>query len=178
VPRKHPGEPLTDEQRVFTECVDDVLASTPGLHYACLTDPDEIGRAHPDVYAQFLIETGPDHDLALAVELTDKAFVLRVNGTPFVRKRGHSSRFEWWVERRCRDLERMIAGNLRVTQKTLMNLPVSSTLEVGRGDKWRKLGSFENGGLAVLAFLVPYGFVMGGKKQLVYEGWFETGEDA
>ncbi|MHC5009123.1 MAG: hypothetical protein ACYTGF_17390, partial [Planctomycetota bacterium] len=101
-----------------------------------------------------------------------------VNGTPFVRKRGRSSRFEWWVERRCRDLERMVVGSLRVTQKTLMNLPVSSTLEVGSGDKWRKLASFENGGLAVLAFLVPYGFVMGGKKQLVYEDWFETGEDA
>ncbi|MHC4081165.1 MAG: hypothetical protein ACYS15_02900 [Planctomycetota bacterium] len=166
------GEPLTEEQRVFADCVDDVLASTPGLRYVVLLDPEEIGPRTPNVYAQFLLETSPDHDLVISIELEDRAFVIRVNGMAFARTRGAGTRFEWWVERRCRDLERLLAADLRITHRTLLNLPVTSTLEAGRGEKWRKIASRENGWVAFLSFLVPYGFILGGKKRHVYEHWF------
>jgi hypothetical protein len=178
VRRNRQDEPLSQEQRVFAECIDDVLASTPGLRYAALFDPQEIGRRDPEVYAQFLLQTSPVHDLALSIELMDRAFVIRVNGRSFSRKRGVGARFEWWVERRCRDLERLVGGSLRVTHQTLLNLPVTGTLEAGRGKKWRKIATFENGWIAFLSFLVPYGFILGGKRQLVYEDWFAAGDDA
>jgi hypothetical protein len=172
VPPRRPGEPLSEEQRVFVECVDDVLASTPGLGCASVLDPKEIGRRKPEVYAQFLLETNPVHDLAVSIELAQRAFVIRVNGMAFTRKQGIGTRFDWWVERRCRDLERLVGGNLRITHQTLLNLPVSSTLEVGSGTKWYKIAAREHGGMAVLSSLVPYGFILGGKKQYVYEDWF------
>jgi hypothetical protein len=174
-----PDEPLSDEHGVFADCVEDVLASAAGLRYAALRDPEEIGRRSPRVYAQFLIETNPVHDLALSIELTNRAFVIRINGMPFGRVRGPGSRFEWWVERRCRDLERMLGGDLRVAHRTLLNVPVTSKLEVkGGGKKWRTIATHENGLLALLSYLVPYTFVMGGKKQDVYEDWFVTADEA
>jgi hypothetical protein len=130
------------------------------------------------MYAQFLIQTNPAHDLTVAIELTDKDFVLRVNGIRFVRTRGVATRFEWWVQRRCKDVERMLAGRLRLTHRKLVNMPVTSTLEIGSGETWRKFAARENGLVAVLGFLVPYGFVLSTRNVEVYEHWFETGADA
>ena len=178
VPRKRPRESLTEEQRVFVDCVDDVLASTPGLRYVVLLDPAEISRLTPGVYAQFLLETNPVHDLVMSIELAERVFVIRVNGMAFARRCGAGTRFEWWVERRCRDVERLLAADLRIAHRTLLSLPVTSTLEVGRGKKWRKIASRENGWVAFLSFLVPYGFVLGGKKQHVYTEWFAVDEGA
>jgi hypothetical protein len=174
---RHPQELLTDEQRVFAECVEDILQSVPDLRYALVLDPAHFAGRDANMYAQFLIATNPAHDLTVAIELTDKAFVLRVNGIRFARKRGLATRFEWWVERRCKDVERMVAGSLRLTHQNLMNMPVTSTLEIGGGDAWRKFGSRENGLVAVLGFLVPYGFVLSTKKEVVYEYWCHAGED-
>ena len=172
MPTNRPGEPLSEEQRVFADCVDDVLASTPGLRYGVLLDPEQISRLTPEMYAQFLLETSPVHDLVVSIELEDRVFVIRINGVAFVRKRGVGTRFEWWVERRCRDLERLLAADLRITHQTLLNLPVTSTLEAGSGEKWRKIATRENGWVAILSFLVPYGFILGGKRQHLYEEWF------
>ena len=178
MPRRRPEELLTDEQRVFAECVEDILLSTPGLQCAVLLDPAEFAGRDANMYAQFLIRTNPAHDLTLAIELTDKEFVLRVNGIRFARTRGIATRFEWWVERRCKDVERMVAGSLRLTHRKLMSMAVTSTLEIGGGETWRKFATRENGLVAILGFLVPYGFVLSTKKQEVYEHWFDTGADA
>jgi hypothetical protein len=172
------GESLSDEQRVFVDCVDDVLGSTPGLRYGVLLDPEQINRLTPDVYAQFLLETSPVHDLMISIELEERAFVIRINGMAYPRKRGVGTRFEWWVERRCRDLERLLAADLRITHQTLLNLPVTSTLEAGSGERWRKIATRENGVVAILSYLVPYAFVLGGKKQHVYEDWFAVEQPA
>jgi hypothetical protein len=169
---------LSDEQRVFADCVDDVLASTPSLRYGVVLDPEQINRLTPKVYAQFLLETSPVHNLVISIELGDRAFVIRINGMAFIRRRGVGTRFEWWVERRCRDLERLLAADLHVSHQTLLNLPVTSTLEAGSGEKWRKIATRENGWVAFLSFLVPYGFILGGKKQHVYEDWFAVDDDA
>jgi hypothetical protein len=169
---------LSDEQRVFADCVDDVLASTPGLRYGVLLAPEQINRLTPEVYAQFLLETSPVYDLVISIELEDRGFVIRVNGMAFARRRGVGTRFEWWVERRCRDLERLLAADLRLTHQTRLNLPAASTLEAGSGEKWRKIATRENGWVAFLSFLVPYAFILGGKKQHVYEDWFAVDDDA
>ena len=168
-------EPLTDEQRVFVECVEDILATTPGLQYGLLLDRHQIARRDPTVYAVFLLRADPGCNLSLSIELSDKAFVFRVNGQAFRRVRGSATRFECWVERRCRDLERMINGDIRLVHKTLMTLPTSSTLEVGDKSRWHKLGTTENGWLAMLAFLTPYGFLMRSERKRVYKHWIASG---
>ncbi len=165
-------EPLTDEQRVFVECVEDILSTTPGLEYGLLLDRDQIARRDPTVYAVFLLRPDPGCNLSLSIELSDKAFTFRVNRQAFRRVRGEATRFECWVERRCRDLERMINGDIRLVHKTLMTLPTSSTLEVGNESRWHKLGTAENAWLAILAYMTPYGFMMGGERKRVYTHWW------
>jgi hypothetical protein len=149
-------ESLSDEQRVFIRCVEDILASTPGLN------------------AMFLVETNPVHDLVLAIELADRSFTVRVNGVSFTRKRGLGTRFEWWVERRCRELQRLVGGDLRVVLQKVLTIPVSATLEAGTGKRWHRIGSRENGWLAFLGFLLPYGFLLAGESRTVFEDWFQV----
>ncbi len=155
--------------------MEDILATTPGLQYGLLLDRDQIARRDPTVYAVFLLRADPACNLSLSIELSDKAFVVRVNRQAFRRVRGEATRFECWVERRCRDLERMINGDIRLVDKTLMTLPTSSTLEVGDESRWYKLGTTENGWLAILAYLTPYGFLMGGERKRVYRQWITSG---
>jgi len=169
------GEPLTDEQRVFVECVEDILATTPGLQYGLLLDDGQVARRDPTVYAVFLLRADPACNLSLSIELSDNAFVVRVNRQAFRRVRGKATRFECWVERRCRDLERMINGDIRLVHKTLLNMPTASTLEVGDESRWHKLGTTENGWLAILAYLTPYGFLLGGERKRVYKQWIRSG---
>ena len=168
-------EPLTDEQRVFVECVEDILATTPGLQYGLLLDDGQVARRDPTVYAVFLLRADPACNLSLSIELSDNAFVVRVNRQAFRRVRGKATRFECWVERRCRDLERMINGDIRLVHKTLLNMPTASTLEVGDESRWHKLGTTENGWLAILAYLTPYGFLLGGERKRVYKQWIRSG---
>ena len=167
---------LTDEQRVFIECIEDVLASTPGLHYALFLDRDEIGSRDPTTYALFLVETTPALDLTLSIELREKSFVVHVNEISFTRRRGLATRFEWWVERRCRDLERMVGGDLRLVQQMLLSMPVSSRLEAGANGKWRHIATLENGLIALLSFFLPYGFLMGAERKRVFHDWFGARE--
>ncbi len=159
---------------MFADCVEDVLASTPGLQYARLLGPAEVQSRDRTVFAQFLVATSPAHDLVLAIELSNRSFIVRVNGMSFVRKRGLGTRLEWWVDRRCRDLERLVGGDLKLVQQRLLTLPMSSTLQVGNDKKWHRLGSRENGWLAVLTFFIPYAFLMAGEKSTVYTNWFSV----
>ena len=169
--------PLSDEKRVFVECVQDILAATPGLRYGLILDRREIARRDPSVYALFLLETNPGNP-SLSIELSDRAFVVRVNHQAFRRQRGSATRFECWVDRRCRDLERLLSGDLRLVHQTLIMLPMTSTLEVGDESRWHKIGSStENGWVSVLLYLLPYGFLMGGRRTRVYSGWRSTGDD-
>jgi len=176
--RLNTRKPLTDEQRVFVECVEDILAVTPGPQYGLLLDRDQfdVARRDPTVYAVFLLRVDPGCNLSLSIELSDRAFTIRVNRQAFRRSRGEATRFECWVERRCRDLERLINGDIRLVHKTLMTLPTSSTLEVGNESRWHKLGTTRNGWLAILAYLVPYGFLMGGDRTRVYSQWWGSGQ--
>ena len=170
--RSNISKPLTDEQRVFVECVEDILATTPGLQYGLLLDRDQVARRDPTLYAVFLLRPDPGCNLSLSIELSDKAFTVRVNRQAFRRVRGEATRFECWVERRCRDLERMINGDIRLVHTTLMTLPTSSTLQIGDESRWHKFGTNENGWLAILAYMTPYGFMMGGERKRVYSHWW------
>ncbi len=169
---------MSDEQRVFVECVQDILAAMPGLRYGMLLDRREIARRDPSVYALFLLQTKPGNP-SLSIELSDRAFVVRVNHQAFRRQRGSATRFECWVDRRCRDLERLLGGDLRLVHQTLMMMPMSSTLEVGDESRWHKIGSSaDNGWVGVLAYLLPYGFLMGGKRTRVYTQWLALGAES
>lgn len=167
---------LADEEEVFIACVEDVLRSAPGLRYALLLDPQESRGTDPSTYAIFLVKTNPALDLALSIELREKGFIVNVNETSFRRTRGFATRFEWWVERRCRDLEAMVRGDLRLTEKKLMSLPVSSLLEAGRDGTWRRICSAENPMIAVASAFVPYGFLMGNTIRNEFRDWYAAAE--
>lgn len=177
---------LTDEQRVFLDCIEDVLASTPGLEYGVFLDRRDIGgsaagRRRPlssAVYALLVVRTDPRLDLAFAVELSRRAFVVRVNGMRFARRRGLTTRFEWWVERRCKDLERMVSGDLRLVRDTLLSLPVVTTLEAGGGERWHRIGVNDAGWIAVLSVFVPFSFLAAGRRETVYQDWWVLTGDA
>lgn len=168
---------LTDEEEVFIACVEDVLRSAPGLCYAILLDPKEAGVSDSSAYAVFLVRTNPALDLAFSIELRERAFVINVNETSFCRRRGFATRFEWWVDRRCRDLEAMVRGDLRLTHRTLLSMPLSSVLEAGGNGKWHKVGTVENAMLAVVGAFIPYGFLTAGTNRLEFHDW-HAAEDA
>jgi hypothetical protein len=162
---------LPDERRVFLECVEDVLASTPGLRYALLLDPREIGSRDPAAYALFLVRTNPACRMTLSIELADRAFRVRVNGVCITRWRGVRTQPEVWIERRCRDLHRMIEGDLRLVQHTLLTIPVSSTLEVAREGRRHRIGTTSNRLVGIMSALLPYGFLLNGRRQRMFCEW-------
>ncbi len=168
---------LSDEQRVFVDCIEDILQAMPGLRYAVFFDPADISSADKTAYALFVIDTNPAFDLTVSIELTERKFIICVGGISFACMRGKVSRFEWWVERRCRDLARMLSSDLRVTQAMLLWIPVSSTLFTGRGKKWRKLGSNENGWFGLLSFFLPFGMLFTTEKSEVFGEWWVSGEN-
>ena len=165
---------LPDEERVFLACVEDILQETPGLHYALEVEPSA-ARGGERAYATLTIETNPLCELALAIELWPRAFVVVVNGQRYLQKRGRASRFEWWVERRCRDLTAMISGDLRVERHLFISLTVTGTIAAGAGKKWRILGTYENGWAGVLPFFLPFGLFVTREKTVLYSDWFRVG---
>ena len=173
--RRGSPDALSDEQCVFVDCVEDILQATPGLRYAVFLDPADINSSDKTAYALFVIDTNPAFDLTVSIELTERSFTVRVGGISSACKRGKASRFEWWIERRCRDLARMLSGDLRVTQAMLLWIPVSSTLFTGRGKKWRKLGSNENGWFGLLSFFLPFGLLFTTEKSEVFGEWWVPG---
>ena len=170
------AEPFSDEESVLVKCIGDVLDSTPGLRHSLFLDPQEIGSRDPTAFALFLIEHNPVLDLTVSIELVDRAVVIHVNELAFTRRRGATTRFEWWVERRCRDLERLVAGELRLVRRTIFGVPVLNGLEAGHGDRWYRIASIHNPVWEILSVMMPYGLFAGAASQRVYPGWFDTGE--
>lgn len=164
---------LSDELRVFAECIEDILAATPGLSYQRL-DPRPPRRGEPSPTVAFMIETNPVYDLSVWIELTTRSFILRINGRPYVQKRGRTTRFEWWVERRCRELIRLLEGDLRIEHETIATFPAMSRLLAGRDGKWKRIVALENGWVAAISFLLPYGWLLGRTRTLEYADWHDV----
>lgn len=165
---------LTTDQRVFVNCVADVLEHTPGLHYHVLAEPSPNPNVQSSTYATFLIETNPVHDLTVALELSDRHFTIRVNGEPFARPRDQHNSFEHWVDRCCRTVSRLAHPHLRLKQQLFLSSPTSSSLSAANGRRWRRVGEHEHGWAAVLGFLLPFGLSLFFTRQRdrVFQDWY------
>lgn len=167
-----PIHTLSDEAKVLLACIEDILQATPGLHY--VRDVDAAAARRGDrPFATLIVETNPLCDLTLSIELGLRAFHVVVNGRRFTRERGRRIPFEWWVERRCRDVMAMVAGDLRVEAQSLLTYVLTCRLSAGSEKRWRAIGTFENGWVTALAFLLPFGLLLLMRQRtVVYSDWF------
>lgn len=177
-------EAWTEEQSLLVQLVHDVLAVEGGPDFHVIDDPLEMRGVPGDTLCIFLIETNPDLNLSVSIEIGDRAMRLRVNGVPyaFPRKPGHDA--VRWIDRCCRNVERLVASpDLKVTREHAFGLTSSTALHVnswsrrrsGRTKKWRKIGEKTvvlGVVTAALVHLLPFAILLDQEDERVYENWY------
>jgi hypothetical protein len=166
------ADQLPDEQRVFLELVADILDAIPGLTYDVLLDPERIGSIDRSIYAVLPIETNPIYDLSVSLELAETAFHIRVNGMAFSQQLSSPSRLERWIQRRCRDVELLTGGDLKLKHQMFMGLPASTTLSARHDGKWREIGKRESGWIGAMSFFAPWGLFITHGDERIYRDWY------
>jgi hypothetical protein len=155
-------------------CIEDILQAAPGLHYVREVDAAAAKRSDRP-FATLTVETNPLCDLTLSIELTADACNVVVNGRRYTRRRPGRLPFEWWVERRCRDVMAMVSGDLRLQTQSLLSYVMGCKLLAGAGKRWRPIGTFDNGWISALSFLLPFGLLLLTREKTVdYADWFRV----
>ena len=162
------------EERVFVDLIEDILRVTPGLRYHLHLDEaqDDDDRA----YAVFTIETNPAHELAVSIELARNEFRLRVNADPFSHRVENRRRIDRWIEHRCRNVEQLVSGDLKVEVETLFGNHLSSLLYAGSNGRWKEIADRDDGWgwMGLLGWLLPFGLSPFTTHETEYEHWFRT----
>jgi len=170
--------PLTDEQQVFIDCIEDVLRAADGLIYHKLVDPamTRIRARTLGAYAVFLIETNPVYDLHVSIELAESDFVLLINGIRFTRKCSGERSFERWVDQCCRLLTRLTEGDLRIKQSVVLGVPQSTSVSIKRGSAVHELCKNESGWFSAMTWFVPFGLgvLFSGEQTRDYRNWYHS----
>ena len=165
---------LPDEERVFLACVEDILQAAPGLNYTRDVEPPSPSR-NGRPFATLTIETNPLCNLTCSLELGAKALAIVINGRRFDRKRGPAIPYEWWVERRCRDVMALAEGDLRIEINSTLAQVTACRLSAGGDHKWRVLGTYDNGWISALGYLLPFGVMMLSREHTnQYSDWFDV----
>jgi hypothetical protein len=169
---------LTHEERVFVDLIEDVLQATPALRYRLHLDEAQ----HDDgdaSYAIFEIETDPAHDLTVSIELAPDEFRLRVKGDVFSQRVENRRRTDRWIDCRCRDVEQLVSGDLKIEVETLLGHYLSSGLYAGSDEKWKELGERDEGWgwIGLLAWLLPFGLSPTRIHESVYREWFRVNQE-
>ena len=169
---------LTHEERVFVDLIEDVLRGTPGLRYHLhLTEAqNDDGDAS---YAIFAIETVPAHDLTVSIELAPDEFRLRVKGDVFAHPVENRRRIDRWIDRRCRDVEQLVSGDLKIEVETLHGHFLSSDLYAGSKENWKEIGERDDGWgwIGLLAWLLPFGLSPMRTHETEYKDWFRVDQE-
>jgi hypothetical protein len=169
---------LTHEERVFVDLIEDVLRATPGLRYRLhLAEAQHDDGDAP--YAVFAIETAPAHDLTVSIELAPDEFRLRVNGDAFAQPVEKRRRVDRWIDRRCRDVEQLVSGDLKIVVETLAGRYLSSDLYAGSEDKWKELGEHDKGWgwIGLLGWLLPFGLSPTRIRETVHKDWYRVDQE-
>ncbi len=168
------------EERAFIDLIEDILRSTPVLHYQLhIFDPSE--RDEDDgAYAAFMIKTNPAYELEVSIKLLGDDFRLRVNGEEFSHPLENRRRIARWIERRCRDVEQLVKGDLKIEVETIFGQYLSSGLFAGSGDRWDEIADRDEGWgwIGLVAWLLPFGLSPLKSHETEYRGWFEVGLSA
>ncbi|MHC5024320.1 MAG: hypothetical protein ACYTGG_10495 [Planctomycetota bacterium] len=166
---------LTHEMGVFMDLIEDILQATPGLRYQLqLTEAQNDDGDVP--CAIFEIETSPVHDLTVSIELAPDEFRLRVNGDVFAHPVENRRRIDRWIDRRCRDVEQLVSGDLKIEVETLFGHYLSSDLHAGCKESWREIGERDDGWgwVGLLAWLLPFGPSPMRTHETEYKDWFRV----
>ncbi len=152
-----------------------------GVLYRCDESTDEIDAVYePDddegKYAVFIIETNPTYELAVSIELAEGEFRICINDSVLVKKMtgADMKRPEKWIEKRCRDVDRLVAGDMKLEIDTFFGRTVSTLLIVGKDDKWREIADRDDGWgwLGLVSLILPFGLSMVRSEETFYQNWF------
>ena len=179
-----PAGLLSEEQQVFAELVEDILQSAEGLTYHRLVGSEEIRRGEDETgdgtFAVFAVEANPDYDLEVAIELAEREFRIHVNDIAFLHKLDEAGlrRPDKWLQKRCLDVEHLVAGDLKLEMDSVLGKPISATLYAGHGAKWRQIGHRDEGWgwTSLLSWLLPLGLSISQTEQEMYLNWWASGE--
>ena len=165
---------LSDVQRVFIELIEDVLQAAPGLRFHLLLGAEDLAGHSESTFAVFLLETNPECDLSISIELTKIDFRLHVNGVSFVRSLGSLAPLHRWIDHRCREVQHLVAGDLRIREETVFALPTITAQESHADGRWRRIAHREHGLMELLTLLLPVSFLVTGVRDSVYADWYAT----
>ncbi len=169
---------LTHEERVFVDLIEDILRATPGLRYHVhLTEAQNDDGDAP--YAIFAIETNPARDLTVSIELAPNEFRLRVKGDAFAHPVENRRRIDRWIDRRCRDVEHLVSGDLKIEVETLFGRYLSSDLYAGSEEDWEWAGDRDEGWgwVGLLGWLLPFGLSPMRTHETEYKDWFRLDQE-
>jgi len=184
---------------IHAELVEDVLEAHGEVGYARLeqmttaesSPTDDAGDRWPATTPEvaFVVISPPVHDLDLELLLRPDVQEIRLNGHRFISKRPGSTELTVWIEQRCRDVERLLGQELRLTSTVFLGMPEGAVLETrvppdgpapskpGRG-KWHELARISSGLVGVATTLAPWSFLFSRRKVQVFrQWWLEPGED-
>jgi len=182
-----PTAALTEERRIFVDLIEDILRSAQGVRYRRLLGPPDLDPAELDdpeecddwiddgTYATFRIETNPKHDLAVSLELAEREFRFCINDWIMVKKLSDSAakQPEKWIEKRCREVERLLAPDLMLEIDVFFGKPVAAELQAGRRETWHEIADRDDGWgfLALLTFILPFGLGITQANKQVFRNW-------
>lgn len=179
-----PAGLLSEEQQVFVELVEDILQSVEGLTYHRLIGNEQVGGGEDeiddDTFAVFALEANPDYDLEVSIELAEREFRIHLNDITFLHRIDEAGlkRPDRWLEKRCLDVEHLVAGDLKLEMETLLGKPVCSTLYAGHDSSWRQIGHRDEGWgwTSLLSWLLPLGLSISQTDNEFYMNWYTAGE--
>jgi hypothetical protein len=174
---------IINEQQIFVELVEDILQSAEGLAYHRLVGTEETLLADHDIgdgtFAVFAIETNPAYDLEVSIELASREFRIHVNDIGFLQKADESAlrRPDKWLEKRCLDVEHLVAGDLKLEFESILGKVISTTLYEGHHAKRRQIGHRDEGWgwTSLLSWLLPFGLSVSQTDQEMYTDWYASG---
>ncbi len=170
-----PGEldHFTDEQLVFIDCAQDILAATPGARWHLITEPQQLQHCRSAAFAALLIDTHPELDLTVSVELGERAFAIIINGTALKQRRKETVSFDRWIDRCCRVLTRMTANDLKLTINRIAGTPQRAVLSVRHGENWHELLKSESHAASLLSWVLPFGIgiALSGEASTEFPDW-------
>ena len=121
----------------------------------------------------------PAHELTVSIELAPDEFRLRVDGDVYSQKVENRRRIDRWIDRRCRDVEQLVSGDLKIEAETLLGHHLSSDLYAGSKENWKELGERDEGWgwIGLLGWLLPFGLSPMRTSETVYKDWYRVDQE-
>jgi len=163
------------EEYLFIDMIEDILRTTRGLLYQLYIFDSSECCDNDGAYAEFKIETNPEYELEVIIKLFKDDFRLRINDEEFSHPLENRKRIDRWFERRCRDIEQLVRGDLKIEVETIFGRYLSSGLFAGSNDRLVEIADRDEGWgwIGLAAWLLPFGLSPLKSHETEYRNWFE-----